>query len=195
MFRTSMSSIITATDLSNALPNVDVDGAVASQIVSAVNQWIENQTGRTWGAESTVTERHALAGTIWLGSTNVKGITSVTFGLPGRTQTTQSASSYYLSPGGRLTLSNFASGAVRGSRDYVQVVYTTDGAVPEDLKLAAIQTAMNAYTYAADGGREVSATSIGSYSVSYGGKSGQQTSGDIQTSAKAVIQSYRTVRF
>ncbi len=169
----NMSSIISTTDLSSSLPNVDVDSALATQVVSAVNAYVENQTHRCWGETTTVTERYDWDKTLWLRHMDVTAITSITLGWPGQTQSTLDSTSYFFNPVGRVTLIAQQGGGVNASwqrNDYIAVEYTYGVEdVPDDLKQAAIGVAVGMYNWASAGGHEVVETSVGSYRVMYAG--------------------------
>lgn len=168
-----MSSIITTIDLRSSLPSVDVDSALASQVVSAVNAYVENQTHRCWGELATVTERYDLDKTLWLKHQDVTAIASIKLGWPQHDQQTLDASGYFFNSYGRVTLIWEAMGGVPSNwvsirNDFLEIEYTYGVEdVPDDLKQAAIGIGAGMYNWAKAGGHEVVRTSVGSYQVQY----------------------------
>ncbi len=79
-----MSNIITTAALNTFMNATLLDG-VSSSVVSAVNQYVEDYTGRFWGGTNTVTERYDWAPRIWLRHQDVNmngGPNVVSMGVP-----------------------------------------------------------------------------------------------------------------
>lgn len=189
-----MSNIITVEDLTDYMAPKVVPAAVAAAVVDAVNAWIERVTRRCWGDTKEASERHDLQPNVWLRHQDVTEIESVKTGFRGRAQATLDASNYYWHPDGRLALPVF-----RRTRDFLEVSYTYGvEEVPEDLVLAALGVAAGFANWAADGNKDVTARSVGGYSVSYGNKQpapGQAAGGSSVTDLNfATVRSYATRR-
>jgi hypothetical protein len=77
-----MSSIISTSDL-NSFTQKTLNSAIASQVVAAVNAYIERVTHRCWGDTTTVTERYDYASRLWLRHQDVQEVQSINFGYRG----------------------------------------------------------------------------------------------------------------
>ena len=181
-----MSNIITTDDLNTYTGNT-LDTGRASQVVAAVNQYIETRTGRVWGDTKSVTETHDAASVVFLNNMDVTAVSQVKLGYPNDTGTVQDSDSYNFNSSGRLVLNGGRSG-FNAYRDYVSVTYTHGVTpVPDDLKLAALSLASDFYNFGSDGQKELSSESIGSYSLTY--RSGK--SSEVGGTYWNVIDSYR----
>jgi hypothetical protein len=205
-----MSIIITEADFTSYTGKPT--SPLVTQVVKAMNQWIETRTHRCWGETKSVTERYDYQRSIMLRHMDVQSITTVKFGLPTGTQQIVGSQSYYTNQFGRLillpALLQIAAGSAGAMlpnnpsmfRDYVEITYTygtTD--VPEDLKMAALGIAYKFYNYAHDSGQDIVATSVGSYRVQYAGSvrgvSGQADPAKSTADANfQIVDSYRMQR-
>lgn len=80
-----MSSIIQVSDLASFMPGVTLNSALASTVVSGINQYIEDYTNRCWGEATTVTERYDWAPLIYLRHQDINtnaGPNVVSMGVP-----------------------------------------------------------------------------------------------------------------
>lgn len=173
-----MTQIITTSDFTTYAIGKTLDAGLAAQIVAATNAYIEGETKRCWGETKTVTgEIHNFGEALWLWNMDVQSIVSIKLGWPSLPQTTMPTSGYFFNPNGRVTLFwglMFAGGSVSSLRhlynDYISVSYTYGQmTIPADLKDAALGVALNLYNWAANGGHEIVATSVGSYRVEMAG--------------------------
>lgn len=157
-------SVISNTDLETYMAGETLDSDRTTQVVAAVNAYVENVTGRSFGGTKTITDEvHDAASVIFLRHADVSEVLSVKRGRGNGTPTTLEADSYFVNSYGRLVLSEARNGFYRG-RDYVKVSYTYGVAdVPADLKLAALSIAADFYSYANDGNTMVTEIAIGSY--------------------------------
>jgi hypothetical protein len=199
-----MSVIITTSDL----PASFINASLKTQVVAAVNQYIETQTHRCWGDTKTVTgERYDYTSVIYLRHQDVQSVTDVALGWPGQTSYDLPNNGFYFDKRGRLTIysnSLLAPRKFSGSalyNDYVSVSYTYGVAaedVPADLKLAAIGIATNFYNYANAAGKDVVSASVGSYRLEYAGAvRGNGTSEPARNTSDAnfaIVDSYRMRR-
>lgn len=165
-----MSVIFTAADL-NTYSGKTLNAGIAGSVTASVNQYIESQTHRCWGETKTVTERYDWGRGLWLRHMDVSAITSIKFGWPTMQQTTLPANSYFFNSRGRVTLFwqmiRFAAPS-SFHNDYIEVVYSYGNmTVPADLKEAAMGVALSMYNWALAGGKEVVATSVGSFRQEY----------------------------
>lgn len=186
-----MSAIITTTEL-DTYTGETLDPARSTQVVNAVNAYIERLTGRSWGEVATVTdEEHDYEPVIFLRHMDIQSVTEVSTGNP-TDSSVLSASDYYVNDFGRLTLSNYpASSWSRARRDDVLVTYTHGvSTVPADLKLAALSLASDFYTYGDEGQAELGSEGIGSYRLDYKRGSNSATG----STYFGVIDSYRMRR-
>jgi hypothetical protein len=183
-----MSEVITTDDLQDYLGSgVVIDAARAQQVVDAVNASIERMTGRVWGATRTATEVYDYQPVLFLKQMDVISVSSVS-----RNDTALQASSYKFRSTGRLILSSY-EGRFRPHYDEISVTYTYGNIdVPEDLKLAALSLAADAYNYVDEDGSqgEVTEEQIGSLRYKYA--SGQDSS--VGKSYFATIAGYRKAR-
>lgn len=183
-------SIITASEL-NTYTGQTLDTARAAQVVAAVNSFIKDFTGRSFGATTTVTdELHDYAPVIFLRNQDVKTVTAVKQGNPAADATTLDTSDYFANELGRLVLSESRTG-FRRTRDYIRVSYTHGvTTVPDDLKLAALSLGADYYNHADSNNQELTAEGIGSYRLSYA--SGQNSAAG--ASHFDTIKRYRKAR-
>lgn len=196
-----MSEIINTQELIDYMAPKKLRGGLVQSIVSSANAYVERETKRCWGETVQVTERHDWRYTVWLRHQDVVTVDAVKIGRPGSTQSTLGIGSYHHNGLGRLTLYwPYASGAPsRAGRDYLEVTYTYGVEdVPGDLKLATLGIAAGFLNWAAAGNKDVTAKSMGSYSVTYGNKApvpGESSSAASTTAANfAIIRSYATRR-
>lgn len=149
--------------------NKTLVSGVATQVVNAVNQYVENRTNRFWGGTTTLTERYDWAPRIWLHHQDVQSIGFIKLGYPGLLQSTLDTTSYFFNSLGRVTMylqqpTQFNPSAV--NNDLVQIQYTYGVAtVPQDLFLATLGIAANFYNWATSGQKDIVATSVGSYRI------------------------------
>lgn len=182
-------SVITTAEL-DTYTGKTLDAGRAAQVVGAVNQYIDNKTGRVWGETASGTEDHDLTPVVFLENQDVLTVDSVELGYPNETATTMDDEDYYFNGLGRLVLSN---GRMRFAprRDYVHVTYTYGNpTVPDDLKLAALSLAADLYAYAETEQVEVASESIGSYRLEYRNGKSTVTGGTYFS----IIDRYRTRR-
>ena len=181
-------SIITASEL-NTYTGQTLDTARAAQVVAAVESYIKDFTGRSFGATTTVTdELHDYAPVIFLRNLDVTDVTEVRLGQTGDSQTT--TTDFLWSDTGRVILNESRVG-FRRTRDYIRVSYTHGvTTVPDDLKLAALSLAADYYNHADSNNQELTAEGIGSYRLSYA--SGQNSAAG--ASHFDTIKRYRKAR-
>lgn len=165
-----MSSIITVTDLQNYTGKTLVS-STATQVVNAVNQWVETYTGRCFGETKTVTETYDIDNTVWLRHQDVTSVASVQMNYPGSTISTLDSASYRYSSLGRITFYVALSvPRTLWARDSLVVTYSYGlSPVPADLVTACLGIAAGLYNYAVNGQQNVVAASVGSYRVEYAG--------------------------
>ncbi len=208
-----MSKIITATDLGTYMNKTLVTG-VASQVVDAVNQWVETRTKRCWGDSVTADERYDFKRVVWLRHQDVTAINSIMLGWPGQSQQTIASTAYYWNVFGRLTMFmpfvTAMSGGMNGNfnstslllNDYMEIKYTYGVAdVPQDLTLATLGIAAGFYNWATNGNQVIVASSIGSYRLEFsgavrgvGGPGMQQPATNPADANWEIIESYKTRR-
>ncbi len=209
-----MSQIFTASDLATYMNKTLVTG-LATQVVDAINQWVETRTKRCWGDTVTVDERYDFKRLFWLRHQDIITINSIKVGWPGQTQNTVDPNAYYSNVLGRVTMFMplinvpVGSGGVGGYNstslllnDYMDINYTYGAInVPEDLFLASLGIAAGFYNFAANGAQNVVAASVGSYRLEYIGAvrgiSGPGAGNPAMNTADAnweVIESYKTRR-
>jgi len=195
-----MSKVITPDDLKTFKGGTALKGGIATQVCDAVNTYIEQATGRSWGEEEEVTERAHSGRSVWLSHMDVKTITSIKTGYPNETQNTVNASDYYVTENGRI---EFTGGAYvsRSIANYLEIVYTHGVAadkIPQDLKLAALSLAAQFYNWATNNQQEIVASSVGSYRLQYAGSvRGSNVADRSKNTADAmwsIIDSYRLRR-
>lgn len=193
-----MSNIVNASDLKKYMKKTLDDGQ-AVIVVDAVNEFIEQRTGRVWGGDETeVTEVYDFKGSIWLKQQGVTSITSVKLGFAwAGSRTVIPSDSYYLDSAGRLMMVGYPPSST-GARDFVEVTYKYHNAkIPADLKQAALALAAGMYNWANNGQRDVSSVSVGNYHVQYGSGGGAfskdsgKSIGDLNVK---IIDSYRAPR-
>jgi hypothetical protein len=168
-----MSQIITTSDL-NTYARKTLDPGLSAEVVNAVNDYIEGETHRCWGETKIITDEvHNFGENLWLYQMDIQSIQSITMGWPGFMTAVLPTTAFFFNPIGRVTLlwSLYFGGSSVMSlsklyNDYIAVAYTYGQlTVPNDLKDAALGTAMNLYNWAYNGGHEIVATSAGSYRV------------------------------
>jgi hypothetical protein len=189
-----MSSIISTSDL-NSFTQKSLNSAVASQVVAAVNAYIERVTHRCWGETKTVTERHDYAGWLWLRHQDVQEVVSVSSGYPGSTPAAIQSDAYYCNAAGRLSFGSYYVDQPRSNPSrWLEISYSYGvEEVPEDLKLAALGIAAGFYNWATNGQKEVSSAQVGSYRLQYANAS-SGGSDSTASSNFSVIKSYATKR-
>jgi hypothetical protein len=189
-----MSSIISTSDL-NSFTQKSLNSAVASQVVAAVNAYIERVTHRCWGETKTVTQRYDYASRLWLRHQDIQEVESINFGSPGTTPTEIDSDAYYCNSVGRLSFSTFPYGRRYAALpEWLEIEYTYGvEEVPDDLKLAALGIAAGFYNWATNGQKEVSEAQVGSYRLRYANAS-SGGSDSTALSNFSVIASYATKR-
>jgi hypothetical protein len=192
-----MSSIISTSDL-NPFTRKPLNSAVASQVVAAVNAYIERVTHRCWGETKTVTERYDYGSSLWLRHQDIRAVDLINFGYPGTTPIEIESDAYYCNSLGRLSFSTFPHGRRYADLpEWLEIEYTYGvEEVPDDLKLAALGIAAGFYNWATNDQKEVSEAQVGSYRLKYANGSGVATGGSDSTALSnfAVINSYATKR-
>ncbi|GAP57985.1 hypothetical protein AHiyo1_09470 [Arthrobacter sp. Hiyo1] len=168
-----MSVIFTAADL-NTYSGKTLQSGPAAEVTASVNAYIETQTHRCWGETKTVVERYDWGKTLWLRHMDVTAVTAIKVGWPGQIQTTLPSSSYFNNGWGRITLFWMLAGRPSSPsgyyNDYIEVSYSYGTtAVPADLKEAAMGVALGMYNWTIAGGKEIVATSVGSFRQEYSG--------------------------
>lgn len=197
-----MSSIINTADL-NSYTGKTLTAAVATQVVKAVNQWIESRTGRCWGDTATATESHDWKPHIWLHHQDVHSITSVKFGYDLADQITIDPTTYRVNKLGRLSFGGYRNRNSFRYADYpdsLEIAYTYGvDEVPDDLKLAALGIAAGFYNWASNGQQEIVSAQVGSYRVDYSGRfagsEGSNPANSTPDANFAIVASYATKRF
>ncbi|MEB0287226.1 hypothetical protein QN355_11740 [Cryobacterium sp. 10S3] len=167
-----MSVIIQTTDL-NTYMNKILVAAIATQVVSAVNQWVESRTRRSWGATVQVVERYDYKPRgVFLRKMDIVSVDLIRLGWPNQPSgmSTINASSYYVNEFGRLTMlspfANSVNSTTRFFNDLLEVTYTYGVTkVPDDLKLAALGIAAVMYNFAVNGQQNIVASSVGNYHI------------------------------
>lgn len=198
-----MSQVITIDDLQAYSPDT-LDAGRAQIFVDAVNSWVQTRTNRCFGETTEVTERYDWGkNPIWLRHQDVTGISLITIGYPGQEQTTLDSASYIVNSLGRVTLLGLGRGRFHAFlyyNEYVEITYTYGvTAVPDDLKMAVLGIAAGFYSWATNGGRDVSAVSVGTYQIEYTNKRVNAGSApDVATSTAdlnfSMIDAYRQRR-
>lgn len=196
-----MSQVITIDDLKSYMPNT-LDSGRAQIMVDAVNTWVQTRTNRCFGETATIVERYDFGKTLWLRHQDVTDVASIMAGYPGREQTALDPESYFFNRLGRVTLFWQLTGQGPSGyyNDYLEVTYTYGvEQVPDDLKMAVLGVAAGFYNWAANGNRDISATSVGSYSVEYTNKrvSGNSEPDPATSTADlnfSIVDSYRQRR-
>lgn len=198
-----MSQIITTTDLATYTSQT-LNAGLASQVVSAVNGYIENITHRVWGETLTITETYDFGKTLWLRQMDIQSIESIKFGWPNADRVTATEDSYYFNRFGRVTLlwEQIMGIDVQSVfyNDFIEVTYTYGVEhVPADLKEAALGVALGFYNWAQADGKEVVSSSVGSYRVEYSGAvrgsgSGPEPYKDTAEAHWVTIKSYAKAR-
>lgn len=168
-----MSAVVQLSDLSAYTGKDLAADAKAAQVVAAINQWILNYTGRSFGATVVITgEVHDYKPVVWLDHQDVQSVQSLKIGYPTQTQQTLAVGNYYVNEYGRLTLNR--SGAdipSRGNYDLVTVDYTYGKAiVPPDLQLAALGLAADFYNDTGSSQGAITMAMVGQYRLQYSGK-------------------------
>lgn len=168
-----MSAVIAVSDLSTyTKKDLSADGK-AAQVVAALNQWIFNYTGRSFGATIVITgEAHDYKPVIWLDHQDVANVQTVRIGYPTQSQQTLPANNYYCNEYGRLTINRSGEDIPsRGNYDLLSVDYTYGTlVVPDDLKLAALGLATDFYNDTGGSQGAVTMAMVGQYRVMYKGK-------------------------
>lgn len=194
-----MSKIATTQDLSTYAKGATLDEALAQQVVSAVNAYVENYTHRVWGETKSFTEHLSYAYDFFLKKQDIAALTSIKLGYPGQTQRTLTENTdFWWQPWGEVTvLGYYASGMPYGMpKNYVEVTYTSGVEdVPDDLKFAALGIAYEMYQDALAGGKRVSEVQVGSYRINYSNRTPGPNGQDESTKSNFdVLDRYRQRR-
>lgn len=173
-----MSTITTSADLQTYMNRTLVAG-VASDVVNAVNDWVESETHRCWGETKQVTEKYSWDSVVWLRHCDLVSVDEVQLGWPGQTQGVVDPSAYFSDEFGRLTFYMYANPNMsRLYNDYLQIKYTYGVATaPNDLKLAALGIAAGFYNWATNNQKDIVASQVGSYRLEYAGRVRSGTNG------------------
>jgi hypothetical protein len=173
-----MSSIITTTDLAGFM-NQTLNSTQATDVVAAINEYVETETHRFWGGTKQVTETYDWKRVLWLRHMDVVSVDQIQVGFPNTTRTTLTTQSYWFNPYGRVTLFwNLLPASLLGGinttsmllNDYMAVTYTYGvTTVPDDLKNAALGIAANFYNWATNGQKDIVAAQIGNYRLQFSG--------------------------
>lgn len=182
-----MSIIITTADLDAFTANTN-NAVQAADVVNAVNTYIDQQTGRSFGAIIAVTgEIHDYKPTVWLNHMDVTAIDLLKIGRPNTTRQTVAADAYWCNSYGRMVVA--ISPAINPS-SYLYDMLSIDyhygiATIPADLKLAALQLAQQYINAVSDNGQVVTSAGVGAYRLTYAEAKG----------LGAVIDSYKIKRF
>lgn len=157
-------SVITKAELETYMSGETLNSGQADLVVAAVDAYVENTTGRSFGGTKTVTDEvHDSGSVIFLRHMDVIEVLSVKHGRGSGSATTLNPESYFVNSYGRLVLGESRVG-FNAYRDYVKVSYKYGVTqVPADLKLAALSVAADFYNFAAGGNVSVTEVGIGSY--------------------------------
>lgn len=180
-------AIITLQDLKSYSGNANMDDAKAQDVVDGVNKWVEDYTGRFFGEIHDVTETFDYAPAIFLNHIDITEVTSVK--VYGQDIT---ANTLVNRKTGRVVISKygFDLNISRRGYDAIEVVYKSGMVnIPNDLKIATLQLAMDNYNRKDGKDAGVTSTSIGGYSVTYGDVA---TTSKAQANATSGVQSAMT---
>jgi hypothetical protein len=168
-----MTQIITTSDLASFMNGQTLVSSISTQVVAAVNAFIETRTKRSWGEIQTVTETYDFRAPLWLRHQDVIVDGSmpivVKIGYPNVAQQTIASTGYFANSLGRLTLYFAASSGLSvRNNDLLQVTYSygvLGPQIPEDLKTASLSIAQRLYNHVTNNGQDIVASSVGSYRV------------------------------
>lgn len=203
-----MTNIIDTSALSTHMGKT-LTSSIATQVVAAVNAFIETRTHRCWGEVKTVTERYDFKSPLWLRhqdiSLDVSTPITVKLGYPNLAQQTIAPTGYFANAQGRLTL--FFSSSSRQSvrnNDLLEVTYSygvLTAAVPSDLIEAALGIGQRLYNFVTNDGKDIVASHVGSYqveSINAIRSAGNGSSNSANNTAEllfGVVDSHATKRF
>lgn len=199
-----MSQVITVTNLAAYMDGQKLSQAIAQQVADAMNDWVDNTTGRSFGEFKTITERCDWSDLLYLTHQDVQSVSSLKIGFPGQQQTTLPTTAYWVNRIGRVTLywqmvGRAFPGRSRFYNDYIEVTYVYGlRDVPEDLRLAVLGIAAGFYNWAINGQKELSSAGAGSYRLEYGAgrqnPNGNPIAQNVNEANWHIIESYRTRR-
>lgn len=145
--------------------------ALLDLLIESVEALIESRTGRHWGDPETVTDEvYDYKPILWLRNMDITAVDAVKLGNSQTgTPTALSSGDYTWSDEGRIVLgSQYGFVPSQWNYDYVQVSYKyTAGAVPADLRLAAMQVASVFYNKSTSGGQQITREKIGNLETQY----------------------------
>lgn len=162
-------AIITLADLKSYSGITDIDEAKANDVIAGVNKWVSDYTGRFFGEVVDITETFDYAPAIFLTHIDITEVVSVK--VYGQDIT---ADALVNRKTGRVVLSRTSCyGNNLGSNyrgyDAIEVKYKSGiETVPQELKMATLQLAMDNYNRNDGKDAGITSTSVGSYNVSYG---------------------------
>lgn len=194
-------AIITLADLKSYSGITDIDEAKANDVIDGVNKWVSDYTGRFFGEVVDLTEVFDYAPAIFLHHIDITEVESVkVYGQDITADTLVNRTT------GRVVISKYGYdlNVSRRGYDAIEVKYKSGiMTVPQELKMATLQLAMDNYNRKDGKDAGISATSIGGYSIAYGNAvstsmaqanatSGQQSA---MTDYMAVFNFYRVRSF
>ena len=194
-------AIITLADLKSYSGITDIDEAKAQDVIDGVNKWVSDYTGRFFGEVVDLTEVFDYAPAIFLRHIDITEVESVkVYGQDITENTLVNRTT------GRVVISKYGYdlNVSRRGYDAIEVKYKSGVmTVPQELKMATLQLAMDNYNRKDGKDAGISATSIGGYSIAYGNAvstssaqanatSGQQSA---MTDYMAVFNFYRVRSF
>ena len=194
-------AIITLADLKSYSGITDIDEAKANDVIDGVNKWVSDYTGRFFGEVVDLTEVFDYAPAIFLHHIDITEVESVkVYGQDITADTLVNRTT------GRVVISKYGYdlNVSRRGYDAIEVKYKSGVmTVPQELKMATLQLAMDNYNRKDGKDAGISATSIGGYSIAYGNAvstsmaqanatSGQQSA---MTDYMAVFNFYRVRSF
>lgn len=149
--------------------------AKAAQVVAAINAWVNNYTGRSFGVNTVITdELQDYKPVIWLDHMDIVSIDELRIGSPyfGGNRQVIPAGNYVINPTGRLMIN--PSGIEIYSRAYydtMSIDYTYGvPVVPDDLLLAALGLAADFYNDDGASRGAITMAMVGTYRIQYNGK-------------------------
>lgn len=194
-------AIISLADLKSYSGITDMDDNKAQAVVDGVNKWVSDYTGRFFGEVVELTETYDYAPAIFLNHIDITQVDSVkVYGQDVTADTLVNRRT------GRVVINKYGYDLNISRRGYdaIEVTYKSGVLeVPQELKMATLQLAMDNYNRKDGKDAGVVSTSIGGYSITYGNSvstsqaqanatSGQQSA---MTDYMAVFNFYRVRSF